>query len=351
MTDPSALFVHSRGDAADIPMRPSRHTGTADFADPVPEEHFSFADVLDVVNPLHHIPIVGSIYRWLTGDEISGASRVMGAAIYGGPISMGVAMGNAYLQDTTGRDGPENLAARVLGEDVVPAGDTGLEGGATGEIALAEAPTAAQTAAASSVPGTPGLIEAQAAAQAGLLDQAVDGPGPALAAASQTLTPEQAAALFPTAGEAARAGLLQTHTSDQPNLNAASAAARASLLDAPGSDRMAAAQAQDLTATASQNGARHPFEALLNPASLNAALAAQEQTSDASAVLAAPQRTTGARERAQERQGQNVTPQAGAVSPTGTGSDAMPQPADPAAIAGIMARNLDAYRRQDLAPS
>ncbi|MGB6086494.1 MAG: hypothetical protein WBF74_07845, partial [Parvibaculum sp.] len=31
---------------------------------------FGFSDFLDVINPLQHIPIVSSIYRELTGDEL-----------------------------------------------------------------------------------------------------------------------------------------------------------------------------------------------------------------------------------------------------------------------------------------
>src|SRR3974390_532892 len=45
---------------------------------------FSFKDLLDIVNPLQHVPIIGSIYRYLTGDEPSGGARVIGESLYGG---------------------------------------------------------------------------------------------------------------------------------------------------------------------------------------------------------------------------------------------------------------------------
>src|SRR5690348_17165865 len=47
---------------------------------------FSFKDLLDIVNPLQHLPIVGSIYRYLTGDEPAAGTRIIGDALYGGPI-------------------------------------------------------------------------------------------------------------------------------------------------------------------------------------------------------------------------------------------------------------------------
>jgi len=59
-----------------------------------PDEHvptpgtLSFDEVLRALNPLHHLPVVGSIYRAATGETLSPALRVLGAAALGGPIGM-----------------------------------------------------------------------------------------------------------------------------------------------------------------------------------------------------------------------------------------------------------------------
>ena len=53
---------------------------------------FSFKDLLDIVNPLQHLPVVGSIYRYLTGDEPAAGTRIIGDALYGGPIGFGVSV-------------------------------------------------------------------------------------------------------------------------------------------------------------------------------------------------------------------------------------------------------------------
>lgn len=76
---------------------------------------FSFKDLLDIVNPLQHLPIVGSIYRYLTGDEPSGGARIVGDAIYGGPIGFGVGVVTTMLTDRQGEDLGEQMLASVFG--------------------------------------------------------------------------------------------------------------------------------------------------------------------------------------------------------------------------------------------
>jgi hypothetical protein len=46
----------------------------------------TFGDIIDVINPLQHIPVVSTIYWELTGDKISPAARMAGGALFGGPI-------------------------------------------------------------------------------------------------------------------------------------------------------------------------------------------------------------------------------------------------------------------------
>lgn len=76
---------------------------------------FSFKDLLDIVNPLQHLPIIGSIYRYLTGDEPSGGARIVGDALYGGPIGFGVGVVTTMLTDSKGEDLGEQVLADVFG--------------------------------------------------------------------------------------------------------------------------------------------------------------------------------------------------------------------------------------------
>ncbi|MEA1949712.1 MAG: hypothetical protein U9N83_20755 [Thermodesulfobacteriota bacterium] len=36
-----------------------------------------------MINPLHHIPIIGNIYRAVTADEIKAPARILGGGIIG----------------------------------------------------------------------------------------------------------------------------------------------------------------------------------------------------------------------------------------------------------------------------
>ena len=47
-----------------------------------------FSDVLKSLNPLHHVPGVGTIYRAATGETIPAPLRILGAGIFGGPIGI-----------------------------------------------------------------------------------------------------------------------------------------------------------------------------------------------------------------------------------------------------------------------
>lgn len=101
----------------------------------------TFGEVLDVINPLQHIPLVSTLYRSLTGDTISPAARIVGGAIYGGPIGAGFAMAGAIIEQAEGAP-PETLALRALGLES-GGGTTALASAGAGPGGLiAEATTA-----------------------------------------------------------------------------------------------------------------------------------------------------------------------------------------------------------------
>ncbi len=77
---------------------------------------FSFGDILDVINPLQHIPIVATIYRNLSGDALGMAPRVLGGALWGrlGGLIAGVA--NAVVEWFTGKDIGDHVYAFFLGD-------------------------------------------------------------------------------------------------------------------------------------------------------------------------------------------------------------------------------------------
>lgn len=97
--------------------RPARAPGRG----PWDGEEFSFEDVLDLVNPLQHIPIVGSIYRSATGDRIGMVPPIIGGALLGGPIGLILGVINAVIESATGKDAGEHVIAMLNGEESLPA--------------------------------------------------------------------------------------------------------------------------------------------------------------------------------------------------------------------------------------
>ncbi|GHB18673.1 hypothetical protein GCM10007094_03060 [Pseudovibrio japonicus] len=76
----------------------NRTHGASSNAKTSTAEPFSLGELLDIVNPLQHIPGVNTLYRAITGDEASVRSRVAGSSLYGmvgGPLGMaGLVAGN-----------------------------------------------------------------------------------------------------------------------------------------------------------------------------------------------------------------------------------------------------------------
>ena len=54
--------------------------------EPFGKDGLSFSDLIDMINPLHHIPVINSIYRRISGDQIDAIPRIAGGSFFFGPI-------------------------------------------------------------------------------------------------------------------------------------------------------------------------------------------------------------------------------------------------------------------------
>ena len=171
----------------------------------------SFLDVIDIVNPLQHIPGVSTLYRELTGDEISPAARVAGGSLYFGPIGLVTSTVNAVVETVTGDDIGGHFAS-LFGDDeeteIAAGTDDGfgtLADGADGFLSIDDwlaqpAPGSAEAAAASvSDPAVASL----APAFAGLTGGNATPNASAAPATGQTLSARPVAA--PSAGAGGQA--------------------------------------------------------------------------------------------------------------------------------------------------
>lgn len=62
------------------------------------KDGFGFDDLIDMVNPLQHIPVLSNFYRALTGDDIGVGPRLIGAAAIGGPLGFATAAVGAMIE-------------------------------------------------------------------------------------------------------------------------------------------------------------------------------------------------------------------------------------------------------------
>ncbi len=154
------------------------------------EGDMSFGDFLGVINPLQHLPIIGTLYRSLTGDTIQPAARVMGGILYGGVIGGLASITNAVIEQASGQDvGDQVMTSLGFGEGAHPAAPVAVAA-ATGGTATAGSPVALSSAAA---PGPAPALAAQVAAA----------PPPAQATAPSATAPQAAPKpLDPTANSA-----------------------------------------------------------------------------------------------------------------------------------------------------
>ncbi len=68
------------------------------------DDGLTFADLIDVINPLQHIPIVATLYREMTNDTIAAGPRMMGATLFFGPLGFASAVANVTMEEATGKD-------------------------------------------------------------------------------------------------------------------------------------------------------------------------------------------------------------------------------------------------------
>ena len=164
---------------------PVRRGRMKDDAPPnIPAEALTFDDLLDFINPLHHLPIIGSLYREFTGDQIKPAMQVAGGTLFGGPTGLMSSAFQVLFQEIAGDDIlGSGLAMVGLKESENP--DAAIAaGGASAAKSTAELPVgrSAQPVAVASEPTPSSPAMAKAAANAVVLSEAQDAYLRALAA-------------------------------------------------------------------------------------------------------------------------------------------------------------------------
>lgn len=81
------------------------------------KDGFGFGDILDVVNPLQHIPVVSVFYRELTGDDIGPLPRLLGGGLFGGILGAASSLANILIEDATGNDMGGHVMTALFNSD------------------------------------------------------------------------------------------------------------------------------------------------------------------------------------------------------------------------------------------
>lgn len=159
LNQPNRALVYDEGR-----MVPTSIVGEAgDTPSPTPK----FSDLVAILNPLQNLPIVGTIYRKLTGDEPHPAARVLGGLLWGGPLGLFGAALTYVAEQVSGKnatdlvksifDGPDQTTTAVA-EGAAPAAGEPAAEAAPAEVSAPAAPAAGAVAPREAVP--PGALSA-----------------------------------------------------------------------------------------------------------------------------------------------------------------------------------------------
>jgi hypothetical protein len=81
-----------------------------------PHESF-FHHLLDVVNPLQHLPIIGTIYRAITGEKLDAVEKIAGDTLYGGLWGAVTSIADVAFEGLTGKSFEDTAIALFKGDD------------------------------------------------------------------------------------------------------------------------------------------------------------------------------------------------------------------------------------------
>ena len=76
---------------------------------------FSFHNLLSIINPLEHLPVIGTLYRAITGTHIGVPERIAGDALYGGLWGAVSGAADAVFEAVTGKDFGSTILALFTG--------------------------------------------------------------------------------------------------------------------------------------------------------------------------------------------------------------------------------------------
>jgi hypothetical protein len=78
-----------------------------------------FHHLLDVINPLQHLPVVGTIYRAITGEHIGAIEKIAGDTLYGGLWGAVSSIADVAFEGITGKSFEDTAMSWFKGDDSI----------------------------------------------------------------------------------------------------------------------------------------------------------------------------------------------------------------------------------------
>lgn len=91
-------------------------TSTATTAQSGNQDEGFFHHLLDVVNPLQHLPVVGTIYRAITGEHIGPVEKIAGDTLYGGLWGAVSSVADVAFEGLTGKSVEDTVLGWLKGD-------------------------------------------------------------------------------------------------------------------------------------------------------------------------------------------------------------------------------------------
>jgi hypothetical protein len=101
---------------------------------------FSFKNLLDIINPLQHIPVISTIYQNLTGDRPALPEKLAGDTLYGGVVGFLSSIADTAYEALTGKDFGDSVLAFFTGGDKSTASVAAKKSVSSAGIAALNAP-------------------------------------------------------------------------------------------------------------------------------------------------------------------------------------------------------------------
>ena len=108
--DPSQKMMGRVAAPAPVPVVKVATADAAKAESGEKKESF-FQHILDIVNPLQHLPIIGTIYRAATGERLDPVEKIGGSALYGGLWGAVTAVADVAFEAITGKSVEDTVMA------------------------------------------------------------------------------------------------------------------------------------------------------------------------------------------------------------------------------------------------